>query len=652
MRYLTKSKFKLALECPTKLYYYDRKEYVNNKLENEFLINLAKGGFQVGELAKLYYPGGHDIDILDHDTSLAITNKLLDQENVIIYEAAFQFENLFIRADILIKNGNNLDLIEVKAKSYDQDMSFCNTSGYIVPKWSPYLYDIAFQAYVINKAKPNFVVNPFIMLADKSKFTSVEGLNQKFYLKEEKGRIKVEVIGNSSPEALGNEILTKVDVKTYIDLIVAGKDTKEGRKESFEHLVSNLSDIYGKDKRVFDKLGVQCKKCEYYTDGCFVKPELKSGFHECWAQLAGFEKKDFDKPSILDIWDFRQINKFLEKGRFFQEDITEDDIKVKASEESGLSRTERQLMQIRKSVANDSSYYFDKDGFSEEMRKWVFPLHFIDFETSAVAIPFNNNRRPYEQIAFQFSHHAVDAQGKIEHSGEWLNIEQGRFPNFDFVRSLKNELDKDKGTIFRYAAHENTILNAIYKQLLNSDEVDKEELCDWIKTITTSTGKSADSWQGERTMVDMLELVKRFYYHISMKGSNSIKDVLPATLNTSSFLKAKYSNPIYGRDIVSKNFNNYIWVTFDSNGSVENPYKKLPPIFQGFDGESLDELFEDEEAGISEGGAAMAAYAKMQFTQISTQEKELIEKALLRYCELDTFAMVMIWEAWNKWVGE
>jgi len=56
MRYLTKSKFKLALECPTKLFYCDKKEYLNRKLDDEFLENLAKGGFQVGKLAKLYFP--------------------------------------------------------------------------------------------------------------------------------------------------------------------------------------------------------------------------------------------------------------------------------------------------------------------------------------------------------------------------------------------------------------------------------------------------------------------------------------------------------------------------------------------------------------------------------------------------------------------
>jgi len=56
-RYLTKSRFKLALECPVKLFYTGKEDYANSKLEDSFLMALAEGGIQVGELAKQYYPG-------------------------------------------------------------------------------------------------------------------------------------------------------------------------------------------------------------------------------------------------------------------------------------------------------------------------------------------------------------------------------------------------------------------------------------------------------------------------------------------------------------------------------------------------------------------------------------------------------------------
>ncbi len=43
----------------------------------------------------------------------------------------------------------------------------------------------------------------------------------------------------------------------------------------------------------------------------------------------------------------------------------------------------------------------------------------------------------------------------------------------------------------------------------------------------------------------------------------------------------------------------------------------------------------------------MTAYGKLQFQEMSDTERRAIESALLKYCELDTLAMVMIYEAWK-----
>ncbi len=59
-----------------------------------------------------------------------------------------------------------------------------------------------------------------------------------------------------------------------------------------------------------------------------------------------------------------------------------------------------------------------------------------------------------------------------------------------------------------------------------------------------------------------------------------------------------------------------------------------------------------QEMEISEGGAATTAYARLQFEEITDAERHRMEAALLRYCELDTLAMVMIYEAWREWCRE
>lgn len=652
-RYLTKSRFKLALECPTKLYYTKKSEYPDKKLDNDFLAALANGGFQVGELAKYYFPGGVDITSLDYDTALNETNQLLSQENAIIYEAAFKYENLFIRADVVIKKGTTLEVFEVKAKSIDPiNENIVNSRG-IVPLWKPYVYDIAFQKHVISSAFPDFKIHAFLMLADKSKRASVDGLNQKFFLsKDEEGRKGIEVVGDVSIEALGEKILVAVPVDHIIDPILTSDSFSDQTDRSFVDWIAHYSEHYAKDIRISSSIGAHCNSCEFKASSIEEKEGLKNGFKECWRERAGFSEEDFYKPSILDVWYFTGKNSAIVEGRYFQSDFTREDFepktKSKTAEKAGLSRVDRQTLQIEKSNTNDNTHYLDIEGLKAEMQTWKFPLHFIDFETSAVAIPFNKGRRPYEQTAFQYSHHIVYEDGTIKHQGEWLNTEAGNFPNFNFVRALKAELENDDGTIFRYAAHENSILNAIYVQLRDSEEQDKDDLCNWIKTITKSSGTSSEKWEGERNMVDLCEMVKSYYYHPETKGSNSIKAVLPAILNSSVYLKEKYSKPIYGKEIISLNFKDKAWVEFDKEGKVIDPYKHLEAIFKDIDADLLDQFIADADAGLADGGAAMTAYAQMQFTQMSDEERQAIEKSLLKYCELDTLAMVMIWEGWNN----
>lgn len=148
-------------------------------------------------------------------------------------------------------------------------------------------------------------------------------------------------------------------------------------------------------------------------------------------------------------------------------------------------------------------------------------------------------------------------------------------------------------------------------------------------------------------MVDMCDLVKKYFYHPATKGSNSIKKVLPAILNESLYLKEKYAKPIYGSDNgpSSRNFKNWAWIALDEKGKVIDPYKRLPPIFTDLDLETMDALVVD--GSIADGGAAMTSYARMQFSEMSPAETAHVSKALLKYCELDTFAMVLIYEYWK-----
>lgn len=649
--YLTKSLFITAMKCPAKLYYSVRPEYANKNVEDSFLNALAEGGFQVGELAKYYFKGGHQVLSRNHEEALMETDELLKSKHATIFEAAIRFKDYFIRTDILIKKGNKLELIEVKAKSIDGgEESFFTSDGTIQSRWMPYLLDVAFQKYVLMQAFPKYKISAHLMLADKNALCPTDGLNQKFKISKDKsGRKSIIVTKEVTGDDLSNPILCKVNVDASCNQIYDG--IYDGL--SFGKYADFLAYKHKRGEKIAVYPSAACAYCEFIASEDEEVEGYLNGYKECWKESMEWQDEDFNDPMIFEIWNFRGKNECISRGCIKIDEITEEDIAPQHDSKPGISASQRRWLQVVKTRNKDDSVWIDKENMQREMESWRYPLHFIDFETTMVAIPFNKGRRPYEGIAFQYSHHIIRRDGQVEHKGQYLNTTPGFFPNYEFMRNLKSELEKDKGSIFRYAAHENTYLNLIYRQLMDDEDniPDREELCKFIKSITKSNKNYLDQWEGPRNMIDMLWLVKRYYYDPAMKGSNSIKHVLPARLNSSKYLQDKYSKPIYGSKggIPSLNYTDWKWIEFE-NGKVRDPYTLLPKMFKDISDKELDLFSESDE--IMDGGAALAAYARMQFEEMSDYERKEIQSALLKYCELDTMAMVMIVEGWREMVRE
>ena len=645
-RYLTKSRFKLALECPTKLFYTHKTEYANTKIEDSFLESLAQGGFQVGELAKMYFPEGITIPGIEngYDDAVIKTNELLQNEKVTIFEAAFLFNGLFIMVDILNKQGDQIELIEVKAKSISpaNHEGFFNRNG-LVSGWIPYLYDIAFQKHVVQLCYPQWNIKAALMLANKDSIATVNGLNQFFHIKKENTKTKIIKPDNLKLEDLGDPVLTKISVEEEIRFIYDNNPVDENR--TFAQLIDYFKNEYTKNKKIITPIGRQCKTCEFRTT---ENNGLKSGFHECWKEQLNLSDKLINRPKVYDVWNFRRAARLMEEGKYFMHELTEND--VEPDPVAGkISPGERQWLQIEKVKNEETDPMIEVEGLRDEINSWKYPLNFIDFETSAVALPFTSGRKPYEQTAFQFSHHIIYEDGRIEHFAEFLHTRPGVFPNFDFIRALKSSLETNDGSIFRYHSHENNIVNAIYHQLLNSAEPDKKELLEFIESISHSTESSVHKWPTgtNRDMIDLYRMVKDYVYDPATNGSISIKAVLPAVLNSSVYLKRKYARPIKELELTSKNFSeDHIFIKMDGDKTI-SPYKLLPPLFDGWTKEDLENRATEIDE-IADGGAALTAYAKLQFEKISEQERKTIEAGLLKYCELDTLAMVMIYEYFRE----
>ncbi len=635
------------MECPTKLFYASRKdEYKNSKIENEFLESLAEGGFQVGKMAMLLFPEGKEIKSRDNAKALLETSKTLSShKNIVLFEPAFNFEDLLVRIDVFVKNGNSIEIIEVKAKSYDSvNPSIEGVQKPIKNSMLPYIQDIAFQKYVVSMTFPHCSVKAYMMMPDKSVSAKTNGLNQCFRIKEQNGAKEIHSTASALQQVNANKkLLAKVPVDRYVDIVMNNALDFPGSENSFKYFLpmqvkrwaaSRLSDI-----KIDTKIHQGCKSCEFRASKTDL---LKSGYHECIGQHSGLDREEIDKGTILDIWRFRNSEKLLNKGLFKIEDAV-DYIKPSPIRD-GLSFSERQILQVGgiPSRVDRGGFYFDEELFKKEQSSWQYPYHMIDFETSAVALPFFEGMRPYEPVAFQFSHHVLDENGHVEHRNQFLKAEQGLFPNFDFVRSLKEALNSDNGTIFRWAAHENTILNQIKKQLLDdaTGTQDKFELISFIESITNNS---------KRTMIDLNELALRCYFHPFTKARTSIKKILPAVFSTSKLLRSEYSKPL-GSGNKSLNFpKNFVWMQNDKV-DIFDPYERLLEYIRT-ETRQVSSKISKENLLIVDGGAASMAYIRLQFEDMQNERRQLIENSLLHYCELDTLAMAMIMKAWISWAN-
>lgn len=595
---LSKSDFKVAQSCATKLHYL-KNGYPSANDGNEYMEYLAEGGYAVGKMATLFYPDGVRVDNNKGiEPAIEETKQLLQQDNITLFEAAVLSNHKIAAIDILEKNGNTVHLIEVKSKGYDSETQ--SLKG-----WEEHLDDIAFQKLVLAEAYPDFQITPFLFVPDKAARTTIEGLNALFELKEFEMHngfklFDIEFTGDAE-KIRQDELMTLVDVSEYINGI------ERRIKRNADVFVNSLSD----GSKITSLLDKNCFKCEYSVEG-----KNGSGYKECWAGITETEPHVKNLYHVGTIGGIKEpiINSLITDKKVSLYDMPLDELKGK--------RGERQLVQIENTRTNNE---WAAGELKSEIASWEYPLHFIDFETCTTALPFHRNMRPYEMSAFQWSCHTIKYPGAEPVHSEWLNLEPA-FPSFAFAESLMQQIGYS-GTPLMWSTHENTTLRNIYYQMEEYNQM-IPGLKRWLEYMV-----KFDS-NGSGALVDMNKMALDYYFHPIMQGRTSIKVTLPAVLAANQSKRTVNWLQNFEKDL---NLH-----AVDENGVIENPYKHLPPI----------ELLESAEA-VNEGTGAMRAYEDMLFglNKHNTEIKEAYAQALLRYCKLDTLAMVIIWEHWRNLKG-
>lgn len=646
IRTLSKSRFKLALECPTKVYYSLDKRYVNANDSNDFLKSLAFGGFQVGELAKAMYRSedSNAIEIeSDQATQLAQTQNLITRENVTLFEPTFLDDNLLARVDILKKRGRVIDLIEVKSIGWDRDtdslVGKTARSDSLTPAWRSYVFDLAFQHFLLSRCLPtllgttDFELRPWLLLLDKNAQCSVGGLAFQFPIVGEGRRARAVTSSSFDVRRLTEPLLIAVDATEAVSLIFKNHTSRRQQSNvDFEALIRKTATAIRNDERIPPTVGAQCKSCEFYTGS--TNNLERSGWTECMAHHFQTTEVPKREDSVFALYRKGPVDDLVARSRLWLRDVSADELPDADPDTQAITLERRHRLQRAEALGASESIHINHAAIEAALRSFKFPLHFIDFETARPALPYYEGHHPYQTILFQFSHHVMEADGSIRHAAEFLQYDQNTSPSIDAVRALKNALGSDSGTVLHWYHHERTVLREIAEEIENLQPPDAKDLLQFLTVLGMQKGAGR--------LFDFGRLMEEQVFLAGTQGSSSMKRFLPAVLNNSKFLQDKYSQPIYGTELIpSKNFRQMTWITKDETG-IRDPYHLLKPIFQDAQlSDAIGTLQQTEGPVIANGAAAMIAYAELVEGSV---KQTSIRNELLRYCELDTLGMIFVFE--------
>lgn len=496
-------------------------------IPDQIITGISIGEFAT-EWAKASYPN-HKVITIDKYTNLEnieYTKQFLkSNENYIIFEATFGYNEFHIRTDILIKTEDSVKIIEVKAVTVPLEI---------------HAWDIFFQKTIIEKNNPKWQWNYSLLIIDSLYIhdTNLTPPQKALNLFVE---TPLFLTSKSKP---GKKNGVKWSIKHQ--LLYAGfgfGDLPEDANISKTKwlLLSDFFNDYSKLQIVekFDGVLARIKEIQLMKNPPISGLEernwsfLKSDYMPWVLKLNGADIED-------SLFDIRNL-KISKKLKLFNE------MKLNTIQDVPLSMIVPKNMAIDSQDDKNTQKYIDKflsadpgslkyktliqkhfvkkkhpmvhiQGIKNELTKYEDgPIYMYDFETVNLANPLVKWTSPYQQVPYQFSIHIITnpydfnikPMKNVEHI-EWLAKDKKNFHQEFWLAFAKVFEKYGKGVYVSWnMSFEKTVINNMDTTLLNSEQVSI------IKNIHDKT-------------IDLEDPFKyKFYYHRDLRGSSSIKAVGP-----------------------------------------------------------------------------------------------------------------------------
>lgn len=391
-----------------------------------------RAGTEVGILAQQLFPGGIEVPYegLSFPGQLARTKQLIKNGAQVIYEASFSFSAIFIKVDILVRDGAAWQIHEVKMGTSVKEVN---------------LDDVAVQHYVLNGCGLS-VSKSFLVHIDNS------------YVRQS----AIEV----------NKLFTSEDISLKV----------AARQQSLPEIVTELRETMRESDEPDIDIGLHCNdpyECDFIP--------------YCWQHIP--ENSIFDLKGL-------GINKFdyYNQGIIDFEDVPLDE----------LNQMQRQ--QIEATLMQQNST--DADKVKEFLDTLWYPLCHLDFETFITPIPKFDRTRPYQQVPFQFSIHIQQQADAEPQHYEYLAPSDGD-PRRELIERLLTIIPAEACILTYNQAFEKGVLRNL-----------AELFPDLAEAIDVRLSNVRDL---------MVPFRKRDVYRWQMRGSYSIKEVLPAMVPELSY---------------------------------------------------------------------------------------------------------------------
>jgi hypothetical protein len=293
----------------------------------------------------------------------------------------------------------------------------------------------------------------------------------------------------------------------------------------------------------------------FFTLDAAVEPVIDIGPHcsdpyvcdfhgHCWQNVPEYSIFKISRLSADKKWEL------FRKGILHLEDIPRD-----------FALNDSQWQQVASELKGET--HIDEKAVRSFTGQLNYPLYFLDFESFQPAVPLFDHSHPYQQIVFQYSMHILQSPGTLPEHRSFLAGADGSDPRIPFISRLINDIG-DNGDVI--------VFNKSFEAgRLNEIAADFPEYRNPVVSIVSR-------------MKDLMVLFQqRQYYVPEMRGSYSIKQVLPA-------------------------------------------------LVPGFSYQNL---------AISDGGSASHSFMSM-FKEKDLEKIKTTRDNLLEYCKLDTLAMLEI----------